>query len=61
LTPVERGRAGIEAVASVDDGAAKAAAERKKGDARTVAARIRRMKYLLRFNSNHHDLNLEHK
>jgi hypothetical protein len=58
LTPVERTRVGVEAAASVT-GAAMAAAERKNGDARTVATRIRRIKYLHRDESNHHDLNLK--
>jgi predicted nuclease with TOPRIM domain len=53
VTPVERGR--VEATASLADWLARAAAERNNGEIRTVVARIRRMKYLLGVDSNHHD------
>ena len=50
---MERGR--VEATASLGDWLARAAAERNSGEIRTVAARIRRMIYLLGVDSNHHD------
>jgi len=53
VTPVLTGR--VEAAASTGAGEAKAAAEKTRGERRTLVARIRRMDNLLGVDSDHHD------